>query len=116
MATTKFNLKKIGSKTIGLAGGVILAEELPKLLPAGVVISDSIMGAGKIAVGVMLPNLMKKGGDILESVGDGIIASGVLQLAKGTGMIKGATNNTPYVYINNDYSKEMENVSGAGAE
>ena len=116
MATTKFNLKKIGSKVIGLATGVIAAEELPKLIPTGVTISDTIMGVGKIGVGVLLPTLLKKGGDILEAAGDGMIASGVLQLAKGTGMIKGV-NDAPYITIwTKDHDTEASQVSGGGAQ
>ena len=116
MATTKFNLKKIGSKVIGLAAGVIAAEELPKLIPTGVTISDTIMGVGKIGVGVLLPTLLKKGGDILEAAGDGMIASGVLQLAKGTGMIKGV-NDAPYITIyQRDHDTEASQVSGGGAQ
>lgn len=74
----KFDVKKIGLKAAGLGAGAVAAGLVNKVLPN---MNPKIRAAAKIAAGVLLPTFMPKQ-DLIGAAGDGMVAVGVLELAK----------------------------------
>jgi len=74
---------------LGVAAGAVAAGYLDKFIPA--TINKKITAAGKIAVGVLLPSLVKGGKmkNALAGVGSGMIAVGSVDLLKSFGVLSG---------------------------
>lgn len=74
---------------LGVAAGAVAAGYLDKVIPA--TINKKITAAGKIAVGVLLPSLVKGGKmkNTLAGVGSGMIAIGSVDLLKSFGVLSG---------------------------
>lgn len=81
----KFDFKKIGMKTVGLAGGGVAAGMLLKHLP---VMSqnektEAIIKSGiLIAAGAFVPEMMGKKNELVGYAGDGIIATGANNIVR----------------------------------
>lgn len=71
-----------------LAAGAIAAKQIGKLLPAS--ISPKIASAGKVALGVMIPNFIKN--PMMKSFGNGMIAVGATELVGSFIPALGATD------------------------
>lgn len=108
MKGLKFNVKDVAMKTIGLGAGVVAGEfidnNIDKLgIPQ---ISTGVgLGIAKIAIGALVPELLKgksKSGtlnSLLAPMGDGLIASGALTLARETKVITGLVGGNDYIMI-----------------
>jgi len=74
---------------LGVVAGAFTAGYLDKIIPA--TIDKKITSAGKIALGVLLPNLAKGGKmkSMLAGVGSGMIAVGTVNLLQGFGVLSG---------------------------
>ncbi|MFZ4741662.1 MAG: hypothetical protein ACOYLE_10915 [Bacteroidales bacterium] len=74
----KFDFKKIGMKVVGLGAGAVAANAGVKFLPA--TMDNKIVSAIQIGVGVILPEVIGQKSELLESVGNGMIAVGAANL------------------------------------
>lgn len=85
------NLQSVAMDVLALAGGAIAARELStialKQFPGT---SHMLIGAGQIAVGVILPRMWKA--KIADDIGKGMIAFGGQVLAVEAGLIAGIGN------------------------
>lgn len=74
---------------LGVVGGAVVAGYLNKVIPE--TIDNKIVAGGKIALGVVLPMLVKTGSmkNILGGVGSGMIAVGSVELLKEFGVLNG---------------------------
>lgn len=98
MATKKFDFKKIGLKVAGVTAGAVAANALTKVLPAS--IDSKMTSAVQIAAGAILPDLLGKRNELLENIGNGMIAVGGMNLvseltSKG---VSGIFGNETYNY------------------
>lgn len=103
----KFNLKKLGTKAIGVSVGAVGAKVLDKPLQN---LDPKLRGAGKIALGAVLPNFMK--GELSENIGSGIIAVGALDLVGGfaPGLVSGVGETSEYIYDDSVSGYEDDSV------
>jgi len=87
---------------LGVVAGAVVAGYLDKIIPA--TIDKKISSAGKIAVGILLPNLAKGGKmkSALAGVGSGMIAVGSVNLLQGFGVLSGMDEETLDVVLNGD--------------
>lgn len=98
----KINFKKVASRVAGVAAGTVAgdiaaARVAPNMNPI-------IKGVALIAVGAMMPEFAgKKGGELVQGLGDGIVASGARVL--GQRFLPGMYATAP-----------AEQVSGIGAD
>jgi hypothetical protein len=83
---------------LGVAAGAVAAGMADKFIPES--IDKRISAAGKIAIGVLLPNMVKSGKmkNALAGVGSGFIAVGAVDLLKGFGVLSGA-NDSDYLEV-----------------
>ena len=74
---------------LGVVAGAVGAGYLDKVIPSS--IDKKISSIGKIAIGVILPNLSKSGKmkNILAGVGSGMVAVGSIDMLKGFGVLSG---------------------------
>lgn len=70
---------KVGGIVVGMYGASIIKKTLTSLSP-------TVLGAGEIVVGAMLPRFIGKGNALIEGVADGFIAKGSLDLMTGLGV------------------------------
>ena len=75
---------------LGVVAGAVAGSYVDKVIPAG--IDSKIVAGGKIALGVVLPMLVKSGKakNVLAGVGAGMVAVGSIDLLKGFGVLSGA--------------------------
>lgn len=85
---------------LGVAAGAVAAGYLDKVIPA--TINKKITAAGKIAVGVLLPSLVKGGKmkNALAGVGSGMIAVGSVDLLKSFGVLSGVEDDDLEIVLN----------------
>lgn len=81
----KFDFKKIGTKTVGLAGGGVAAGMLLKHLPqmsenpkTEAIIKSAIL----IGAGAFIPEMIGKKNELVGYAGDGIIATGANNIVR----------------------------------
>lgn len=72
---------------LGIVGGAVVAGYLNKLIPA--TINDKLVAGGKIAVGVLLPKVVKTNPKLMDGIGAGMIAVGSVDLLKSFGVLSG---------------------------
>lgn len=72
---------------LGIVGGAVVAGYLNKLIPATV--NDKLVAGGKIAVGVLLPKVVKTNPKLMDGIGAGMIAVGSVDLLKSFGVLSG---------------------------
>lgn len=74
---------------LGVVIGAVGSKLLDKVIPD--TINRKIVAGGKVAVGVLLPNLVKSGKmkDMLSGVGSGFIAVGSMELVSEFGILSG---------------------------
>lgn len=119
----KFDFKKAGMKILGIGAGAVGGEVLSaKLLPK---MDPALRGGLKIAAGAFGPTFMKgKGSDLVSNIGDGLIASGAIELAKkfipdlvnpvstaGVGLLPEKEN-----YVIDEDFEQVADVNGPGEE
>ena len=75
----KFDFKVVGTKVVGVAAGAEAGLVIDKIT-AGMNIDPALKGAGKIILGALVPEFIK--GEFMESMGSGLIATGVIDLNK----------------------------------
>lgn len=78
------NLQSVGMKVAGIAVGAFADNLARKNFTS---ISPTILGAGELVIGVMLPKFMKS--PLGEGIGDGLIAVGAINLMKSFNVISG---------------------------
>jgi hypothetical protein len=83
------DVKKIGMKVVGVAGGAFVARTLNNLIvkqfPNG--LSGWMIGGIDVVAGVMIPKFIKS--ELGQAVGDGFIAIGALTALQGLGVLQG---------------------------
>jgi hypothetical protein len=87
---------------IGVAGGAVGAGLIDKVIPAS--IDAKIASIGKIAIGVLLPNMVKSGKmkNVMSGVGAGFIAVGTTDLLRGMGVLQGTNEDALSISLNGD--------------
>jgi hypothetical protein len=98
---------------VGVAAGAVAAGLLNKVIPETV--NTKIVAAGKIALGIALPNFVKSGSmkNTLSGVGSGMIAVGTIDLLKDMGVLSG-TGDTLDISLNGDQDNLGADVLGGG--
>lgn len=77
------------NRVLGVAGGAIIASFLGKTIEDKFpTVGKTVLGAGKIAVGLFAPNFVKNE-PLVEHAGDGFIAQGALDLLHGLHLLNG---------------------------
>lgn len=87
------DVKKIGTKILGVAGGAFVGRTLANVAGKSFpTLSGTYVGLGIAAVGALVPKFVKN--DLGAALGDGILAIGVLQSMQSLNVIQGigATN------------------------
>lgn len=74
----KFDLKKTGMKIVGIGAGAVAANALTKVLPASM--DSKIVSGIQIAAGAFIPEVIGKKSELIENVGNGMIAVGAMNL------------------------------------
>ena len=79
------------TNVLGVVAGAVAAGALNKVIPD--TIDPKISAAGKLALGVFLPNFVKGGKmkNVLAGVGSGMVAVGSVELLKEFGVLSGTT-------------------------
>ena len=97
---------------VGVAAGAVVAGMINKFIPETV--NGKIVAAGKIALGIALPNFVKSGSmkNTLAGVGSGMIAVGTIDLLKDMGVLSG-TGETMDISLNGDQDYLNADVLGA---
>jgi hypothetical protein len=99
----------------GLTIGALLAKQVGKLLPS---LDSKIQAVGKIALGVLLPNLNKT--PIVKGIGNGMIAVGGAELIGGFVPSLGAADDVVLLsgidQIGADEMGLVDNIGGDVAE
>lgn len=99
---------------LSVAGGAVAAGFLNKLIPPTV--NDKVVAAGKIALGLGLPMLIRgKGQNAARAIGSGMIAVGSVDLLKSFGVLSGDFD-IPVINADVLSEDELEQISGLGEE
>lgn len=80
------------TNTLAVIAGAVAGKMVDKVIPES--IDPKISAAGKIGLGLFLPNFVKDGKTkaLLQGVGSGMIAVGALDLATSLGVISGVND------------------------
>lgn len=74
----------------GIAAGAVIGKVVSNFVKTKLTsVSPVITSVGTAAVGAFLPKFIGKGNPLIQGVGDGILAVGVLSLAQSQGWISG---------------------------
>jgi hypothetical protein len=87
------DVKKIGTKVLGVAGGAFVGRTLANVAGKSFpTLSGTYVGLGVAAIGVLVPKFIKN--DLGVALGDGLLAIGVLQSMQSLNVIQGVGNTT----------------------
>jgi hypothetical protein len=83
------DVKKIGLKVIGVAGGAFAARTINNVVVKQfpTLLSGWMIGAGDVVIGALIPKFIKS--DLGQALGDGFIAIGALTTMQGLGIVSG---------------------------
>src|ERR1700722_9726562 len=83
------DVKKIGMKVIGFAGGAFAARTINNVVVKQfpTLLSGWMIGAGDVVIGALIPKFVKS--DLGVALGDGFIAIGALTAMQGLGILSG---------------------------
>lgn len=109
------DVKKVGLKVIGVAGGAFAARTLNNVVVKQfpTLLSGWMIGAGDVVIGALLPKFIKS--DLGAALGDGFIAIGALTAMQGLGIVAGlgAVHRVPTRVIGSGSQPFLSRMVGA---
>jgi len=98
---------------LGVVVGAVATKLLDKVIPDS--INDKIVSGGKVALGIALPMLVKDGKmkNVLQGVGNGMVAVGVVELLNSFGVLNGlGANDDDMLLVSLEGTDDISVING----